>query len=93
MKSNPQYILAIDQGTTGTTVVVLNDRCRVVGKTYKEIKQYYPEPSWVEHSPTEIWEGTLALMKEAVLNAKLHFNDIAAIKAHRRLHPPGYPRS
>jgi glycerol kinase len=44
-------ILAIDQGTTGTTVFVLDQAGRIRGRAYGEIRQYYPRPGWVEHDP------------------------------------------
>ena len=53
-----KYILAIDQGTTGTTIILFDDQGRLAAKVYKEFKQYYPKPGWVEHDAWEIWEGT-----------------------------------
>ena len=54
-------ILAIDQGTTGTSVLVFNRRGRVVGRAYEELPQHYPHPGWVEHDPDQIlritWRG------------------------------------
>jgi len=50
------FILAIDQGTTGTTSVIFDDKNRVVKKAYREFMQIYPQPGWVEHNPLEIWE-------------------------------------
>lgn len=53
----PEYILTIDQGTTGTTSVLYDRQGRMIGTAYKEITQIYPEPGWVEHDPVEIWES------------------------------------
>jgi glycerol kinase len=75
----PRYILAIDQGTTSTRVVVFDDRGRVVGSAARELKQYYPQPGWVEHDPTEIWDSVRELMSEAVRAAKIDAKDIAGI--------------
>ncbi len=50
------YILAIDQGTTGTTSVIFDDHNRVVKKAYREFMQIYPQPGWVEHDPLDIWQ-------------------------------------
>ena len=50
-------ILAIDQGTTGTTVLAVDQRGGVVGRAYREIEQHYPQPGWVEHDPEEIWRS------------------------------------
>jgi glycerol kinase len=51
-------ILSIDQGTTGTTVLVLDRRARVVSRAYTELPQHYPQPGWVEHDPREILQVT-----------------------------------
>ena len=48
-------ILAIDQGTTGTTCLALDDDFRVTGRGYRELPQHFPRPGWVEHDPDEIW--------------------------------------
>jgi glycerol kinase len=59
-------ILAIDQGTTGTTCLVLNERSEVVGRAYSEFTQHYPQPGWVEHDAAEIWEVTRRVAREAL---------------------------
>ena len=48
------YVLAIDQGTTGTTVILFDHQSNIVGKVYQEFTQYYPRPGWVEHDAAEI---------------------------------------
>jgi glycerol kinase len=63
-------ILAIDQGTTGTTALMLDRRARVVGRGYAELPQHFPEPGWVEHDGEEIWETTLRAIGEAVAAAR-----------------------
>jgi len=73
------YILAIDQGTTGTTVLVVDHSGIVCGRGYAEISQYYPEPGWVEQEPLEIWKQTLHAIKEAKDSAGISDTDIAAI--------------
>jgi glycerol kinase len=50
-------ILAVDQGTTGTTCLALDDELRVVGRGYRELPQHFPRPGWVEHDPEEIWRS------------------------------------
>ncbi len=52
-------ILAIDQGTTGTTCLVVDDELSVLGRGYRELEQHFPEPGWVEHDADEIWLGVL----------------------------------
>jgi len=63
------HVLAIDQGTTGSTCVVIGADGRVAGRGYQEITQYYPRPGWVEHDPMEIVERTIAAAREAVAAA------------------------
>ncbi len=53
------YILAIDQGTTGTTALLIDGSGRVVWQTYREITQIYPKPGWVEHNPNEIFDSVI----------------------------------
>ena len=47
-------ILTIDQGTTGTTVLLVDHDGLIISKAYHEFTQYYPKPGWVEHDPDEI---------------------------------------
>ena len=58
-------ILAIDQGTTGTTALLLDGRARVVGRGYAEFPQHFPKPGWVEHDGEEIWAATLRAIRGA----------------------------
>jgi len=59
-------ILAIDQGTTGTTALVVDGRARVVARGYAELPQHFPKPGWVEHDGEEIWAATLRAVAEAL---------------------------
>jgi glycerol kinase len=59
-------ILAIDQGTTGTTCIVFDVEGRPSGRAYREFRQYFPRPGWVEHDASEIWEVTRAVAREAL---------------------------
>jgi glycerol kinase len=74
-----RYILAIDQGTTSTRVLVFDDAGRVAGSASRELKQYYPQPGWVEHDPEEIWQAVRELLPEAVAAAKIDPSSIAGI--------------
>jgi len=60
------HVLAIDQGTTGTTCLVVAADGGIVGRAYREITQHYPQPGWVEHDATEILDKTIAAAQEAV---------------------------
>ena len=63
------YVLAIDQGTTGSTCLMVGADGRVGGRGYREITQHYPRPGWVEHDANEILERTLAAARDAVSQA------------------------
>jgi glycerol kinase len=59
-------ILAIDQGTTGTTCIVFDEHGRPAGRAYREFRQHFPRPGWVEHDAAEIWDVTRAVAREAL---------------------------
>jgi glycerol kinase len=61
-------ILAIDQGTTGTTCLVVDEELTVHRRGYAELPQHYPRPGWVEHDPEEIWASVLAAVEQAGLD-------------------------
>ncbi len=62
-------VLAIDQGTTGTTCLVVGRDGRLLGRAYSEFTQHFPQPGWVEHDATEIWDVTRRVMAEAIEGA------------------------
>lgn len=72
-------ILAIDQGTTGTTCIVFDGAGRIAGRAYAELAQHFPRPGWVEHDATEIWELTRRVGREALADADLDGADLDAI--------------
>ena len=59
-------ILAIDQGTSGTTCLVFDEAGRITGRAYREFTQHFPRPGWVEHDAAEIWDVTRAVAREAL---------------------------
>jgi glycerol kinase len=59
-------ILAIDQGTTGTTCLVFDEHARLVGRASREFAQHFPQPGWVEHDAEEIWQVSRAVAQEAL---------------------------
>jgi glycerol kinase len=63
--SRPSAVVGIDQGTTGTTVLVLDRRLSVLGRGYCEIPQSYPSPGQVEHDPESLWQSVLAAFAQA----------------------------
>ncbi len=72
-------VLALDQGTTGSTALVVDEGGRVLGRGYHEIEQHFPEPGWVEHDPDELWSATLGAGRRALLAARASGRDLAAI--------------
>lgn len=76
---NHEYIMAIDQGTTGSRAMVVNSKGEVVSNAYKEFPQIYPMPGWVEHDPEVIWETTLSVMKQSMDKADVGSDNIRAI--------------
>ena len=73
------YILAIDQGTTGTTALLLDRSGSVSGRASREIAQLYPEPGWVEHSPQEILDSCLRVADELLRETAISPGHIEAI--------------
>ena len=61
-----RHVISIDQGTTGTTVLVLDEALQVRGRGYQEFRQIYPEPGWVEHDPEDIWASVCAALRGAL---------------------------
>jgi glycerol kinase len=72
-------ILAIDQGTTGTTCLVFDRKGRVAGRAYSELRQHFPRPGWVEHDASEIWEVTRRIAVQAIVDAGIQGADLDAI--------------
>ncbi len=77
--SGEEYLLVIDQGTTGTRSVLYDSNARVIGYAYVEHKQIYPRPGWVEHDPLEIWRNTVYVMRKAVRDTGIDPGRIAGI--------------
>jgi glycerol kinase len=75
----PDAVLAIDQGTTGSTALVLARDGAVLGRATEEFTQFYPEPGWVEHDPDEIWRVSLGVMEAALEEASLAPHELRAI--------------
>ena len=74
-----RIICAIDQGTTGTTVILLDEELNVRARQNREFPQIYPQPSWVEHDPEAIWQSTLDTLAAASEEAGIAPSDIACI--------------
>ncbi|WP_188759175.1 glycerol kinase GlpK [Edaphobacter acidisoli] len=77
--ANRQYILALDQGTTSSRAMVIDETGSVVSIKQHPFQQIFPQPGWVEHNPTEIWSSQSGVATEALAEANLTERDIAAI--------------
>jgi glycerol kinase len=74
-----KYILSFDQGTTSSRAIVFDKSGNIVSIAQREFTQHYPKPGWVEHNAREIWSTQVAVATEAILNAHLGTENIAAI--------------
>ncbi len=72
-------ILAIDQGTTGTTCLVFDAEGGIAGRAYSEFEQHFPRPGWVEHDAAEIWETTRRVAAEAIAAAGIEGRELDGI--------------
>ena len=72
-------LLAIDQGTTGTTCLVVDGSLSVLGRGYRELAQHFPQPGWVEHDPEQIWTTVVEATAVALADAGLAAGDLRAI--------------
>jgi glycerol kinase len=74
-----KYYMGIDQGTTGTTVLILDKNWNQLSRGYKEHSQIYPKPGWLEHDPLEIWDGVLDAVRMAADKAGIKQDDMEKI--------------
>ncbi|MGO8919828.1 MAG: glycerol kinase GlpK [Stellaceae bacterium] len=72
-------VLVVDQGTTSTRSIVFGADAAPVATAQQEFKQIYPHPGWIEHEPEDLWQTTLATMREALRKAALQPGDLAAL--------------
>jgi glycerol kinase len=75
----PKYILAIDEGTTGTRAMIFDRDGAVRSKASREFTQHFPKGGWVEHDPEEIWQAVLSTVKKALIEAGIEARDLASI--------------
>ena len=74
-----EYVLSIDQGTTGTTVLIFDNEGSVRGRAYSEFTQHFPRPGWVEHDADEIWQVSLSVIGKALETSGISATDVNAI--------------
>ncbi|NBU88858.1 MAG: glycerol kinase [Betaproteobacteria bacterium] len=73
------HLLALDQGTSSSRSIVFDRQGRIVSMAQREFRQIYPQPGWVEHDASEIWQTQLATARQALKDAGLKACDIASI--------------
>lgn len=73
------YILAVDQSTSGSKVMIVDKKGNIVAKSSRDHKQHYPNPGWVEHDPVEIYENVKKLLIETLQNSRIKALDIDAL--------------
>ena len=74
-----RYLLALDQGTSSSRSIVFDETGRIVSLAQRELPQIFPQPGWVEHNATTIWQDQLATAKDAIAKAGLKASDISGI--------------
>jgi glycerol kinase len=79
MATGRPYILALDQGTSGSTALVLDAEGQLRGRGWVELPQHYPRPGWVEHDPAEIWSTMAQAAQQALAAARVGGGEVAAI--------------
>ena len=79
MSKKKMYYIGLDQGTTGTTTLLLDEQWNVIARGYKEHKQYYPKPGWVEHDPLELWQRVLESISMALEKGGVSADQIKCI--------------
>ncbi len=73
------YILSIDQGTTGTTALIIDENLNLISKVNSEYEQLYPNQGWVEHNPSAIWSSVRTSVIELIKDSKIDVKDIKCI--------------
>ncbi len=76
---SPQYVGAIDQGTTSSRFMVFGADGRCIGSAQQEHAQFFPQPGWVEHDALEIWQGTQVVIERGLANAGISARDLLAV--------------
>jgi len=77
--AHPDFLLALDQGTSSSRSIVFDTQGRVVAMAQREFRQIFPQPGWVEHDPQEIWASQLSTAREALARAGIGAAEVAAI--------------
>ncbi|CAM4245647.1 glycerol kinase GlpK [Vibrio agarivorans] len=77
--NTPRYVVALDQGTTSSRAVILDQHANIVAVSQREFTQIYPKAGWVEHDPLEIWATQSSTLIEALAKSGIRSDEVAAI--------------
>ena len=77
--TDTKYVLSLDLGTTGNRAILFDRQGNIVGQSYKELTQHYPQPGWLEHDALEIWQDTSNCIQQVIGDNKIDAAEIAAI--------------
>ena len=77
--TDSKYVLSLDLGTTGNRAILFNQQGDVVGQAYQELTQHYPQPGWLEHDASEIWQDVCACLQQVMTDNRADAQEIAAI--------------
>ncbi len=75
----PTHIMALDLGTTGNRAILFDASGQIAAQAYRELTQHYPQPSWLEHDPRQIWQDTLWAIQTVLAKAQVSAKQVAAI--------------
>lgn len=73
------YVLAIDEGTTGVRAMIFDQRSRLVGGAYEEIRSSYPRHGWMEQDPAHLWEQSMVVVRRALGDAGVRPDELTAV--------------
>ena len=74
-----KYVIGLDQGTTGTTALLFDEKQNLVGRSYKEHQQYFPKPGWVEHDAEEIFKNCIQVIQNLITESRISASDISGM--------------
>ncbi len=74
-----KYVISLDQGTTSSRALLVDEKGKIQGMVQKEFKQIFPKSGWVEHDPKEILDSQLGVLKELLKKEKVKATDVKAI--------------
>ncbi|MEM6450675.1 MAG: glycerol kinase GlpK [Cyanobacteria bacterium P01_D01_bin.105] len=77
--SQPDYIIALDLGTTGNRAILFDRKGQIVSQAYRELTQHYPQPGWLEHDATEIWAAVRWVLTTVLAEADIKPSQVAAV--------------